>query len=180
NNFTVSRQVYYRHNNNNSLDMILFLNGIPIVVMELKNRLTVQTYEDAEKQLKETSDHNELLFQFKKRIIVYFAVDTDDISMTTELKRDATFFLPFNRGHDGGKGNPIIYNNYRTSYLWNDVLQKDSFLDLIHRFVYVEQKDIRDSTGEIIDQRETVIFRRYHQLDVVRKIDADISNPAGS
>lgn len=173
--FTVSRQVYYSHHNNNSLDMILFLNGFPIVVMELKNQLTGQTYEHAEKQLKQTRDPNELLFQFKKRVIVYFAVDTDEISMTTELKRDATFFLPFNRGHDGGKGNPVIYNNYRTSYLWNDVLQKDSVLDLIHRFVYVEQKDIRDSTGEIIDKREIVIFPRYHQLDVVRKIEADVS-----
>lgn len=172
--FTVSRQVYYSHNNNNSLDMVLFLNGFPVVVMELKNPLTGQTYEDAEEQLKDTRDPSELLFQFKKRVIVYFAIDTDEISMTTELKRDATYFLPFNRGHDGGKGNPVIYNNYRTSYLWNDVLQKDSVLDLIHRFVYVEQKDIRDSTGEIIDQKEIVIFPRYHQLEVVRKIEADV------
>lgn len=173
--FTVSRQVYYSHNNNNSLDMVLFLNGFPIVVMELKNQLTNQTYEDAERQLKETRDPNELLFQFKKRVIVYFAVDTDNVSMTTRLNKDSTYFLPFNRGNDGGKGNPVIYNNYRTSFLWNDVLQKDSVLDLIYRFVYVEQKDIRDSTGEIIDKREIVIFPRYHQLDVVRKIEADIS-----
>src|SRR5690625_259803 len=174
--FTVSRQVYYSHKNNNSLDMVLFLNGFPIVVMELKNQLTGQTYEHAETQLKQDRDPNELLFQFKKRVIVYFAVDTDEISMTTELKRERTYFLPFNRGNDGGKGNPIIYNNYRTSYLWNDVLQKDSVLDLLFRFVYIEQKDIRDSTGEIIDQREIVIFPRYHQLDVVRKIESDISN----
>ncbi len=173
--FTVSRQVYYSHNNNNSLDMVLFLNGFPIVVMELKNQLTGQTYEHAEAQLKRDRDPNELLFQFKKRVIVYFAVDTDDISMTTRLNRDATYFLPFNRGHDGGEGNPVIYNNYRTSYLWNDVLQKDSVLDLLFRFVYVEQKDIRDSNGEIIDKREIVIFPRYHQLDVVRKIESDVS-----
>src|SRR5690625_1771283 len=140
--FTISRQVYYSHKNNNSLDMVLFLNGFPIVVMELKNQLTGQTYEHAEAQLKRDRDPNELLFQFKKRVIVYFAVDTDEISMTTELKRERTYFLPFNRGNDGGKGNPIIYNNYRTSYLWNDVLQKDSVLDLIHRFVYIELKDI--------------------------------------
>src|SRR5699024_6540563 len=81
---------------------------------------------------------------------------------------------PFNRGNAGGKGNPVIYHSYRTSFLWNNVLQKDSVLDLIFRFVYVEKKDIRDSTGEIIDQKETVIFPRYHQLDVVRKIEADI------
>jgi type I restriction enzyme R subunit len=177
--FTVSRQVYYSHKNNNSLDMVLFLNGFPIVVMELKNQLTGQTYEHAENQLKFTRDPNELLFQFKKRVIVYFAVDTDEISMTTEIKKDDTYFLPFNRGHDGGKGNPVIYNNYRTSYLWNDVLQKDSLLDLLFRFVYVEQKDIRDSTGDIIDKREIVIFPRYHQLDVVRKIEVDVENNVG-
>src|SRR5690625_2974781 len=172
--FTVSRQVFYSHNHNNSLDMVLFLNGFPIVVMELKNPLTGQTYEDAEKQLKYTRNPNERLFQFKKRVIVYFAIDTDEMSMTTELKKDDTFFLPFNRGNEGGKGSPVIYNNYRTSYLWNRVLQKDSVLDLLFRFVYVEKKDIRDSTGEIIDQRETVIFPRYHQLDVVRKIENDV------
>src|SRR5699024_10303968 len=109
-----------------------------------------------------------------KRLIVCFAVDTDNISMTTALRGQDTFFLPFNRGNDGGKGNPVIYNNYRTSYLWNDVLQKDSVLDLIHRFVYVEAKDVRDSTGEVIHTKETVIFPRYHQLDVVRKIEEDI------
>src|SRR5690625_703838 len=173
--FTVSRQVYYSQDNQNSLDTVLFLNGFPIVVMELKNQLTGQTYEYAEKQIKYTRNPNELLFQFKKRVIVYFAIDTDEISMTTELKGDDTYFLPFNRGNDGGKGNPVIYNNYRTSYLWNDVLKKDSVLDLLHRFVYVEEKDIRDSTGEIVDQREVVIFPRYHQLDVVRKIEADVA-----
>src|SRR5690625_4481541 len=156
--FTVSRQVYYSANNKNSLDMVLFLNGFPIVVMELKNPLTGQTYEDAEKQLKYTRNPNERLFQFKKRVIVYFAIDTDEMSMTTELKKDDTFFLPFNRGNEGGKGNPVIYNNYRTSYLWNDVLQKDSLLDILFRFVYTEEKDIKDSTGEVIDKKETVIF----------------------
>src|SRR5690625_2982056 len=173
--FTVSRQVYYSSDNKNSLDMVLCLNGFPIVVMELKNQLTGQTYEDAERQFAEDRDPRELLFQFKKRVIVYFALDTDYISMTTELKRKQTYFLPFNRGNDGGKGNPVIYNNYRTSYLWNDILQKDSVLDIVFRFVYVEEKDIRDSTGELIDKKETVIFPRYHQLDVVRKIEADVS-----
>src|SRR5699024_9092094 len=154
--FTISRQVYYSQSNQNSLDLVLFLNGFPIVVMELKNPLTGQTYEHAERQFKTTRTPRELLFQFKKRVIVYFAVDTDEISMTTALKGKDTFFLPFNRGNQGGKGNPLVYQNYRTSYLWNEVLQKDSVLDLIHRFVYVEQKDIRDSTGEIINKKETV------------------------
>src|SRR5690625_3274808 len=172
--FSVSRQVYYSSDNQNSLDMVLFLNGFPIVVMELKNPLTGQTYEDAENQLKYTRNPNELLFQFKKRVVVYFAIDPDEISMTTQLRGDDTFFLPFNRGQDGGKGNPPIYNDYRTSYLWKEVLQKDSVLDLIFRFVYVEEKDIRDSTGEIVSKKETVIFPRYHQLDVVRKLEQDV------
>src|SRR5699024_2078951 len=172
--FTVSRQVYYSNQNKNSLDMVLFLNGFPVVVMELKNPLTNQTVEDAKQQFKTDRNPKELLFLPKKRAVVYFAVDTDEVLMTTELKGESTFFLPFNRGNQGGKGNPIIYNNYRTSYLWDDVLQKDSLLDILFRFVYIEEKDIKDSTGELIDKKETVIFPRYHQLDVVRKIETDI------
>lgn len=179
--FTVSRQVYYSSKNEKSLDMVLFINGFPIVVMELKNQLTGQTVEHAKQQFKKDRDPVELLFQPKKRVMVFFAIDTDEVWMTTMLNRDSTFFLPFNRGNQGGKGNPIIYNDYRTSYLWNDVLQKDSLLDLLFRFVYVEQKDIRDSTGEIIDEKETVIFPRYHQMEVVRNIETDIKkNKVGS
>ena len=172
--FTVNRQVYYSEKNKNSLDVVLFLNGFPLVVMELKNQLTNQNVQNAMQQFKNDRDPKELLFQPKKRVMVYFAVDTDEVWMTTMLKKQSTYFLPFNRGNEGGKGNPIIYNDYRTSYLWNDVLQKDSLLDVLFRFVYVEEKDLRDSTGEIIDKKETIIFPRYHQLDVVRKIEADI------
>lgn len=172
--FTVNRQVYYSSKNNNSLDVVLFLNGFPLVVMELKNQLTNQNVENAMQQFKKDRDPKELLFQPKKRVMVYFAVDTDEVWMTTMLKRQSTYFLPFNRGNDGGKGNPIIYNDYRTSYLWNNVLQKNSLLDLLFRFVYVEEKDLRDSTGEVIDKKETIIFPRYHQLDVVRQIEANI------
>src|SRR5690625_998580 len=95
--------------------------------------------------------------------------------MTTKVKQYRTFFLTFNRGNDGGKGNPIIYGNYCASYLWDDILTKDSLLDILFRFVYVQQEDVRDSNGDIIDKKEVVIFPRYHQLDVVRKIEADIS-----
>src|SRR5690625_44531 len=109
--FTVSRQVYYSHQHNNSLDVVLFLNGFPIVVMELKNPLTGQTYEHAERQFMYDRDPRELLFQFKKRVIVYFAVDTEEVSMTTRLNREETFFLPFHRGKQGGSATPTIYNN---------------------------------------------------------------------
>jgi type I restriction enzyme, R subunit len=174
--FTISRQVYYSSKNNNSIDMMISLNGLPIAVMELKNQLTNQTVEHSKKQFMNDRDPRELLFQFKKRAIVFFAVDADEVYMTTQLNRDKTFFLPFNRGNDGGKGNPIVYNDYRTSYLWSDILQKDSLLDILFRFVFVKQEDIKDSTGEIIDKKETVIFPRYHQLDVVRKVEFDVTD----
>ena len=173
--FSVSRQVYYSKKNNNSLDMVLFLNGLPIVVMELKNQLTGQNVEHSKRQFENDRDPRELLFQFKKRAVVFFAVDTDDVYMTTQLNKGKTFFLPFNKGNQGGRGNPIVYNEYRTSYLWNDVLQKDSLLDILFRFVFIKKENLRDSTGEIVDKRETVIFPRYHQLDVVRKIEEDVS-----
>lgn len=172
--FTVSRQVYYSSQNNNSIDMMASLNGLPIIVMELKNQLTGQTVEDSKRQFRNDRDPRELLFQFKKRAIVFFAVDTDEVYMTTRLNADKTFFLPFNRGDNGGKGNPVVYGDYRTSYLWKDILQKDSLLDILFRFVYVELDEVKDSTGEIIEKKETVIFPRYHQLDVVRKVEADV------
>lgn len=172
--FTVSRQVYYSSKNNNSIDMMISLNGLPIAVMELKNQLTNQNVDDSKRQFCKDRNPNELLFQFKKRAIVFFAVDTDEVYMTTRLQEDNTNFLPFNKGNDGGKGNPVVDNDYRTSYLWKDILQKDSLLDILFRFVYINKEDIMDSTGEIIDYKENVIFPRYHQLDVVRKIEDDV------
>ncbi|MCC5909493.1 MAG: type I restriction endonuclease subunit R [Clostridiaceae bacterium] len=172
--FTVSRQVYYSEKNKNSVDMMISLNGLPISILELKNPLTNQTVDDAIKQYKKDRDPRELLFQFKKRNIVYFAVDPDEVYMTTQLNKEKTFFLPFNKGSKGGRGNPVVYNDYRTSYLWKYILQKDSLIDILFRFVYINKEDIKDSTGEIIDKRETVIFPRYHQLDVVRKIEQDV------
>lgn len=172
--FTVSRQVYYSAANRNSIDMMISLNGLPLIVMELKNQLTNQTVEDSIKQFKKDRDPKEPLFQFKKRAVVFFAVDTDEVYMTTQLNKDNTFFLPFNRGNNGGKGNPTVEGNYRTSYLWQAVLRPDSLLDILFRFIYVEKKSIRDSNGDIIDEKETVIFPRYHQLDAVRKIETDV------
>src|SRR5579875_240537 len=172
--FTISRQVYYSADNNNSIDMLVSLNGLPIAVLELKNPLTNQTVDDAKRQYMRDRDPKELLFQFKKRAIVFFAVDPDEVYMTTKLERDNTFFLPFNKGNNGGKGNPPVANDYKTAYLWKEVLQKHSLIDILFRFVFVQQEDILDSTGEVIDKKETVIFPRYHQLDVVRKIEADV------
>ena len=172
--FTVSRQVYYSSKNNNSIDMMVSLNGLPIAVFELKNQLTGQTVDDAKKQYMNDRDPKEPLFQFKKRAIVYFAVDTDEVYMTTFLNRGSTFFLPFNKGCNGGKGNPVVYEDYKTSYLWKEVLQRDSLMDILFRFVFVKQEDVLDSNGEIVEKKETLIFPRYHQLDAVRKIESNV------
>ncbi|MEG1482829.1 type I restriction endonuclease subunit R [Clostridium sp.] len=169
--FTVSRQVYYSKDNNNSIDMMISLNGLPITVIELKNQFTGQNVENSKKQFKEDRNPNEILFKFKERAIVFFAVDTDEIYMTTRLNKNKTFFLPFNRGNDGGAGNPPNGDNFRTSYLWEHILQKDSLMDILFRFVYIKKEEIKDCDGKIIETKETVIFPRYHQLDAVRKIE---------
>lgn len=176
NRFNVVRQVYYSDKHNNSLDMVLFLNGLPIVVMELKNPLTNQTVEDAMKQLKKDRDPREQLFKFNERVAVYFAVDPDEVFMTTKLDKEKTYFLPFNKGNNGGKGNPLAYgDNYRTHYLWDEILTPDSLLDILYRFVFVKKDDIKDSNGETIGERQMLIFPRFHQLDAVRKLEADVN-----
>lgn len=176
NRFNVVRQVYYSDKHNNSLDMVLFLNGLPIVVMELKNPLTNQTVEHAMKQLKKDRDPREQLFKFNERVAVYFAVDPDEVFMTTKLDKEKTYFLPFNKGNNGGKGNPLAYgDNYRTHYLWDEILTPDSLLDILYRFVFVKKDDIKDSNGETIGERQMLIFPRFHQLDAVRKLEADVN-----
>lgn len=174
NRFTVSRQVFYSDKHKNSLDMVLFINGLPLIVMELKNPLTGQTVEHAMKQLKMDRDPREQLFKFNERVVVYFAVDPDEVFMATELKKEKTYFLPFNKGNYGGKGNPTVYNNYRTHYLWEEILAPDSLLDILFRFVFVKKDDILDSNGDLIGERKMLIFPRFHQLDVVRELERDV------
>ncbi|MEE3808247.1 type I restriction endonuclease [Lysinibacillus fusiformis] len=175
NRFNVSRQVYYSAKHNNSLDMVLFLNGLPVVVMELKNPLTNQTVEHAMKQLKNDRDPREQLFKFNERVAVYFAVDPDEVFMATKLDKGKTYFLPFNKGNNGGKGNPLVYDNYRTYYLWDEILTPDSLLDILYRFIFIKKDDIKDSNVETIGERQMLIFPRFHQLDVVRKLEADVN-----
>ncbi|MHA4260492.1 DEAD/DEAH box helicase family protein [Bacillus cereus] len=174
NRFAVSRQVFYSDKHKNSLDMVLFINGLPLIVMELKNPLTGQTVEHAMKQLKTDRDPREQLFKFNERVVVYFAVDPDEVFMATELKKEKTYFLPFNKGNNGGKGNPTVYNNYRTHYLWEEILAPDSLLDILFRFVFVKKDDILDSNGDLIGERKMLIFPRFHQLDVVRELERDV------
>jgi len=152
--------------------MLICVNGLPVAVLELKNSLTGQTYEDAINQYKKDRSPNELLFQFKKRAIVFFALDTQEVYMTTRICGNETFFLPFNKGCDGGKGNPDNPGGYKTAYLWEEILQKDSLMDILKRFVFIETKEKKSIEGYSYIS-ETVIFPRYHQLDVVRKLEAD-------
>ncbi|HHU96105.1 MAG: type I restriction endonuclease [Bacteroidota bacterium] len=168
NSLKVYRQVFYSAKNKNSVDVLLSLNGIPLATLELKNQFTGQNVGNALKQYSTTRDNRELLFAFKKRCLVHFAVDQDEVFMTTRLDGSKTFWLPFNKGVNNGKGNPINPNGYRTAYLWEDILKKDSWMEIIQRFVNLETEEF-EVEGKTY-KKEKMIFPRYHQLDVVRKI----------
>jgi type I restriction enzyme R subunit len=168
NKLTIVRQVRYSENHNNSIDVVLTVNGIPVVTMELKNPMTGQNYSHARTQYMVDRDPQDKIFQFKKRSLVNFAVDTDEVYMTTQLKKKGTFFLPFNKGWNHGKGNPENPEGYKTSYLWEEVLQSDSLLEIISRFLHLQIEEKKSGNKKI--KKETMIFPRYHQLDVVRKL----------
>ena len=177
---TCARQFRYSPNHNNTIDMVLSVNGIPVVALELKNQLTGQDYHCAIKQYKNDRSSKEFCFRLDHRFLVYFAVDLYEVWMTTQLKDGNTYFMPFNQGSngagiDGHAGNPI-YDGYATHYLWEEVLQRDSLMDILHRFVsHVREKD--EDTGKM---KEKLLFPRYHQYDVVRKVLTDVKqNGAG-
>jgi len=152
-------------------DMVLAVNGLPVVTIELKNALTGQSVLHAKQQYRDR-DPNELLFAFKQRCLVHFAVDTEEVCMTTKLDRGETLFLPFNRGCNNAKGNPPVEGEVRTAYLWEEALVKESLMDILGRFLHlqVEEKTVPTAKGLKKLQRESMIFPRYHQLDVVRKL----------
>lgn len=156
------------------IDVTIALNGLPIITAELKNPQTGQRAADAIKQYSTERDGRDLLFEFKKRALVHFAVDPDEVWMTTRLKGRETVFLPFNRGNGFGAGNPPVADNWKTHYLWDEVLQADSVIDILQRFVHLEvrEKKVKTDKGVRTIKRETMIFPRYHQLDAVRKLTA--------
>ena len=167
----ITRQLLYSSKHTKSLDVTLSLNGIPVATLELKNPLTGQTIENAKHQYATDRDQRELVFAFKQRTLVHFAVDTEQVAMTTRLSGSATYFLPFNKGHKGSAGNPPDPHgrSYKTAYLWEEVLQRDSFLDLLSRFVHLQvEEKITDEGSKI--KKETMIFPRYHQLEAVRQL----------
>ena len=167
---SVMRQVHHSVSKpKDSVDTVLLLNGLPIVTLELKNPLTGQTYTDARQQYENDRSSKDALFAFKRGALVHFALDTEQAYMTTKLNGKGTVFLPFNKGNNGGAGNPVNPNGLRTAYLWEEVLVRDSILDIIERYLHLKKEEDK-KTGKL---KETLIFPRYHQLDVVRILIAD-------
>ena len=178
---TCTRQFRYSTENENSIDMVLSLNGIPIIALELKNQLTGQNVDNAKKQYMYDRNPKEFCFHFDNRFLVYFAVDLYEVSMTTKLDGKNTFFLPFNMGSNGAGevgtcGNPENPNGYATSYLWENVLTKDSLMNLLQRFLQrVDEEKVELKNGKEVKKKTTkLIFPRYHQLDVVTKLIEDV------
>lgn len=172
------RQWFYSDKNKNSVDMVLVLNGIPLFAFELKNQLTGQDIRNAEYQWSHDRDPRELCFRFNSRILAFFCIDLQRASMTTALKKENTFFLPFNQGSngagkDGGAGNPANPNGYMTSYIWENVFQRDSMMDILQKFINLEVTKDKNKEGKT-ETKKRIIFPRYHQLDVVRKLMADV------
>ena len=180
NRLTITRQVAFASvmkkadgkNRRCIIDVTLAVNGIPVVTAELKNPLTGQRAAHAIRQYEDERDERDLLFAFKKRALVHFAVDPDEVWMTTRLRGKETDFLPLNRGNNHGAGNPPVEGNWKTAYLWDEVLQADSLLEILQRFMHLEVKErqVKTDKGVRTVRKETMIFPRYHQLDAVRKL----------
>ena len=167
------RQLHYSMDNENSVDITLFVNGFPIVIMELKNQYTGQDINNSIHQFKYDRDPNEPIFRFNQRSLVYFGVDLFECVMTTKLDKANTYFLPFNQGSNGagnvgGAGNPNNKDGFGTSYLWEKVLCKDSLLEILQKYMHLDYDSSKSwKTGKMI-------FPRYHQLDVVTKLVEDV------
>lgn len=164
---SVINQLRYSAKNENAIDVALFVNGLPVATLELKNTLTGQTFRHAERQYRyDRAPANEALLTFKRGALVHFAVDQDNVSMTTRLQNGKTRFLPFNRGNNGGAGNPDIKDEFRVAYLWADqpegkaIFSRDILLDIIGRFAHLDTSE----------GKEALIFPRFHQIDAVLKI----------
>ena len=176
------RQWHYSTQNKNSVDMMLAVNGIPVIAIELKNQLTGQSIDNGKEQWMYDRDPRELAFRLNHRILAFFAVDLYEAVMATKLDGDKTFFLPFNQGSngpgcDGGAGNPqTMDNDYVTGYIWKTVLRKDSMMDILQKFVsYQVTTEKEKKNGKTINvTKKKLIFPRYHQLDVVRKLIFDV------
>ena len=177
---TCTRQFAYSTANNNTIDIVLSLNGIPVVAIELKNQLTGQSIENAKRQYMYDRDAKEFCFQFDNRFLVYFCADMYEVAMTTRLQGDKTRFLPFNQGSNGAGnvgdgGNPECIDGYATSYLWKYVLKKEMLLSIFQRYISRQTiVSISLQNGRQVKKEKTImVFPRYHQLDVVEKLVAN-------
>lgn len=184
NKYECNRQWFYSSDSKKSVDMVIVLNGIPVFAFELKNQYTGQSVDYAKRQWMYDRDPREICFQFNKKILAYFCVDHTEVWMATKLAGKDTFFLPFNQGsagagRDGGQGNPANPNGYPTAYLWEQVFRKESMMDILQKFIHLqvtEDKKLLADGSEKIVKKKTLIFPRYHQLDVVRKLLFDVKN----
>lgn len=174
--FSVMEEVWA--SDNERIDLVIFLNGLAIMSFELKCDMAGQTFEDAIYQYRTERNPKSRLFLFKAGCLVNFAMDLNEVYMTTKLDGQSTFFLPFNMGNgegvNTGKGNPTFKDKYSVSYMWDDILKKDTILDLINKFIFIETKETTNELTGKKKVKETLIFPRYHQLDVIRKVLADV------
>ena len=177
NRFTVMEEVWA--SDKERVDVVIFLNGFAIITMELKCNYAGQSAEDAVYQYRMDRDPKSRLFLFKAGVLVNFAMDLNTVFMTTRLEGEKTFFLPFNKGNgegvNAGAGNPPCEDDYPVHYMWDDILTKDTVLDLISKFIFVQTAEKENEKTGKPDIKETVIFPRYHQLDAVRKMLASVS-----
>lgn len=160
------------------IDVVIFLNGLAIIAFELKCNTAGQSYQDAIYQFRTERSPKTRLFLFKAGTLVNFAMGLEEVYMTTRLAGDATFFLPFNMGNGhgvtAGAGNPAFEDKYSVSYMWEDILTKDTILDLISRFIFVAVNEKVDEATGKVKRSESLIFPRYHQLDAIRKLLSDV------
>lgn len=182
--FSVSEEVWA--SDEERIDLVVFLNGLAIMAFELKCNAAGQNYENAILQYRTERNPKTRLFRFKAGVLVSFAMDLEEVYMTTKLDGEATFFLPFNMGKgegiNTGAGNPVLKDEYSVHYMWDDILQKDSVLEIISKFMFIEVKEKKEDEKRAAKEgraprkkvAETVIFPRFHQLDVIRKVLDDV------
>lgn len=176
--FSVMEEVNPDEANKERVDLVIFVNGFAIISFELKSNSQGQSYEDAIEQYRTSRNPKNHLFRFKAGCLVNFAMDTEEVYMTTQLDKEKTFFLPFNMGKgegvNSGAGNPNFDDKYSVSYMWEDILKKDTLIELITKFIFIETKEVKDQVSGKTKIKERIIFPRYHQLDVIRKTLADL------
>ena len=178
--FSVIEEVY--HTEGERIDLVIFLNGLAIISFELKSNTSGQSYKDAIRQYKLERDYKTRLFMFKVGCLVNFAMDLKEVYMTTWLKGKSTYFLPFNKGTlDGGAGNPTNENgDFNVSYMWEDILKKDTILELIDKFIFVQVKKEEDEKTAKVKYKEALIFPRYHQFNCLRRILSNVKSNKSS